>query len=389
MRQAINRQTIEEQLHRMEEEAAGEMLHYYEKSGKQKLEELIKRAAGRYVPPKDLIFWPTALIANSLTEWGLEDRFLPDVKMYFDRWIEAGMPIYFVDDVLAGVSLIDLYEKTGEEKYKKGADKLAEYLFGLERKEGDEKGLIPYRPSQKNGHIYADGVGMICPFLIKYGVKFGDVHGVELGMRHMKGMLDFGMDEKTRLPYHGFRCSDGIKYGIIGWGRAVGWILTGMAQCLVYLENYVGANDGQGFAECCERACEELNEAFWQLFCAIEPYQKQNGSFGWQLEALEGPEDSSATAMIAYGAALWLRGRQGMDSGLGNVPEQAGKMNAVQNLAARAAGYLSSCERDGKIFNCSAECQGFSEYPQFYGAYPWSLGPAIGVLRWYGMNLRE
>ena len=152
----LEEKIMKKRLQHMEEEAVNEMLHYHEKNGKQKIKDFIKRAAGRYVEPKDMIFWHTALIVNSLTEWGVEDRFLPDVKTYFDRWIGAGMPIYFVDDVLAGASLIDLYEKTGEEKYKQGADKLAEYLFALEKDEGDEKGGIPYRPSQKNGHIYAD-----------------------------------------------------------------------------------------------------------------------------------------------------------------------------------------------------------------------------------------
>lgn len=408
----MEKNIIEEQLCRMEEEAVREMLHYYEKRGKQKIKELIKRAAGRYVPPKDLIFWPTALIANSLTEWGLEDRFLPDVKNYFDRWIKAGMPIYFVDDVLAGVSLIDLYKKTKEDKYKKGADKLADYLFGLERKEGDEKGLIPYRPSQKNGHIYADGIGMICSFLIKYGVEFENIHGVELGLRHMGSMLDLGMDGKTGLPYHGFRYADGTKYGIIGWGRAVGWIFMSVARSLSCLESYLagymtdstkekteagetGEREESGeFLERCKKAYGELDKAFWELFHTIEPYQKQNGSFGWQLEAMEGPEDSSATAMIAYGVVMRLDG-QGMANGVGRAggagkQEVAGSLpeslEVVRNPAQRAAEYLLSCEKNGKIYQCSAECKGFSEYPQLYGAYPWSLGPGLGVLRWYGMN---
>lgn len=59
----------EEVLRRMEEEAIYEMLHYHEKTSKQKIKDTVKRAAGRYVAPKDLIFWPTAMIANCLTEW--------------------------------------------------------------------------------------------------------------------------------------------------------------------------------------------------------------------------------------------------------------------------------------------------------------------------------
>ena len=36
--------------------------------------------------------------------------------------------------------------------------------------------------------------------------------------------------------------------------------------------------------------------------------------------------------------------------------------------------------REGKIYDCSGECEGFSQYPQRYGAYPWSLGPGLRFL---------
>ncbi len=65
----MEKMITEEILRRMEEEAIYEMLHYHEKTGKQKIKDTVKRAAGRYVAPKDLIFWPTAMIANCLTEW--------------------------------------------------------------------------------------------------------------------------------------------------------------------------------------------------------------------------------------------------------------------------------------------------------------------------------
>ena len=124
-------------LRRMEKEAIQELLHYHEKSSKQKAKDLIKKAAGRYVPPEDLIFWPTGLLANALAEnldrWENKENVMDALRTYFDRWIAKGMPIYYVDDVLCGVALIILYEKTGEEKYRTGADKMAEYLFRLEQ----------------------------------------------------------------------------------------------------------------------------------------------------------------------------------------------------------------------------------------------------------------
>jgi hypothetical protein len=36
--------------------------------------------------------------------------------------------------------------------------------------------------------------------------------------------------------------------------------------------------------------------------------------------------------------------------------------------------------KDGRVYQCSGECLDFAQYPQKYGAYPWSLGPALEVL---------
>lgn len=382
MGKKMKQEVGEEMLRRMEREAVNEMLHYHERSGKQKLKDAVKKAAGRYVPPKDLIFWPTAVIANSFTEWGMADgrkEALPALEEYFGRWIDAGMPVFYVDDVLAGVSLVDLYKVTKAEKYKAGADKMAEYLFRLSEKEADGAGSIPYRPAQKNGYIFADGVGMTASFLIKYGTFFGNVRSVELGLLQLRNMCLFGLDEKTGLPYHGFRFESKEKYGIIGWGRAVGWLFMALARSCVCLEKYLdecgkeeqaesglpkteGKNSESGIlTEVCARGFEECSRAYGQLLEAVKPYQKKNGAFAWQLEALEGPEDSSATAMIAYGGLM-------------------GNGQGAKELVKHAAEYLTGCEKDGKIYHCLAECMGFAQYPQDYGAYPWSLGPALGVL---------
>lgn len=360
-------------LRRMENEAIHELLHCHEKSGKQKAKDLIKRIAGRYVPPEDLIFWPAGLLANALAE-NLDrrengskekEKVLDALRTYFDRWIAKDMPIYYVDDVLCGVALIILYENTGEEKYRAGADKMAEYLFRLEEKEADGQGSIPYRPAQKNKHVYADGIGMMCPFLARYGAAFGKPHAAKLALCQINNMLACGMDDKTGLPYHGFQYESLVKYGIIGWGRAVGWMLMGMAGTLCFLP------EGH------ER--EELGKSFRRLVQAAELYQKENGAFSWQLEASEGPEDSSAAAMIAYGVQKGMpyaleADKEKQNGGAGEEAECGRK------IVRRAAEYLAGCEKEGRIYRCSGECMGFSQYPQVYGAYPWSLGPAMDVL---------
>lgn len=351
-----------EQIKRMEEEAKKQLLHYQENGISQAIKNIIKKTAGRYVPPNDLIFWPTGLLANTLMEnygkWEDKEAVLTALTAYYDRWIDKGMPIFYMDDILCGTALIDLYKLTGREKYKAAADEMAEFLYHMEEREADQSGSLPYRPSQKNHFIFVDGIGMICPFLCKYGVEFGEERAIQMAVRQIRNMLSYGMDEKLMLPYHGYRYESKVKYGIIGWGRAVGWLLMGMSGTLRFLPA-----EGE--------SCEELREIFSKVVESIASYQKENGAFSWQLEAIEGPEDSSATAMIAQAVA------EGLKYGIlkGNT-----EIEKCGHLVGRAADYIESCEKDGKIFHCSGECMGFSEYPQVYGAYPWSLGPGLNLL---------
>lgn len=371
-----NQEKYGEIVKRMEREAVEELLHYHEKDWKQKIKNIVKKAAGRYVPPTDVIFWPTGLLANALAENlnACEDRdmLLQALRVYFDRWITKGMPLHYVDDVLCGTALLILYEETGEEKYGTGAERMADYLLKLASEEADGAGSIPYRAAQKNKHIYVDGIGMMCPFLCRYGVRFGNAETVDIALTQIENMLEYGMDEKTGLPYHGFQYENGVKYGIIGWGRAVGWLLTGMAGAIkalsdekaLQLENSDNRRD----------RIRKLTEAFWKITEKVIPFQKGNGAFSWQLEAVEGPDDSSAAGMIAAAAGEGLAYTLPED---GNAEVRT----ACEKMCAVAAEYLAECEQGGKVYMCSGECGGFSQYPQIYGAYPWSLGSGIKAMK--------
>ena len=67
--------------------------------------------------------------------------------------------------------------------------------------------------------------------LPNYGEIFDKQEYRELAVLQIVNFLSYGMDGKTGLPYHGYDMTDSCKYGIIGWGRAVGWLLRGMMGC--------------------------------------------------------------------------------------------------------------------------------------------------------------
>jgi rhamnogalacturonyl hydrolase YesR len=366
------------------ENACTELMAYGVPDRKMQLKRFVKKyMLGRKAAPKDMIFWPTGLLAEGLwhcrTELALQcgkgwkkESF--DVELaqgqvrqiesvleaYFDRWRKKGMPLYFLDDLVAGETFLEQYlsrsadkeqaswqQDTRTRQYREAVDKMASFAMEYAK---DETGSLLYRAKQRNGYVFADMLGLVCPFLYRYGMAFDRQECMELALKQIANFLAYGMDGESGLPYHGYDMAEGCKYGIIGWGRAVGWTLRGMSGC--FLSDY---------------GRERLRTPFVRLMDTVLAYQRSDGAFSWQLQALEGPLDTSVTGMIC--TAL----KEGIELKIlvGDNYRQA---------LGRGKDSLARSIHEGKVYDCSGECEGFAQYPQRYGAYPWALGLALMIL---------
>lgn len=343
---------------------------------------LQRRAAG-----EDMIFWPTGLLAAGLWHCrkelgtaaqraGAEASDLVDeaalaaagrmigmieesLTAYYVRWIKKGMPLAVLDDLLAGETLLSIYGeiekgasdfcgKLSGNRIRTALDKMASFAAEYPK---DAAGSFLYRPANGEKTVFVDSVGLTVPFLYRYGEMFDKQEYRELALQQIADFLSCGMDSATGLPYHGYDSTDGCKYGIIGWGRAVGWLLRGMAGCMK-------SDYGR----------EKVSAPYMALVERSLTYQRADGYFSWQLQALEGHVDTSATGMLC--AAV----KEGMELGV-----LAGeKYESALSVGKQA---LEKSVKEGRVYDCSGECEGFSCYPQRYGAYPWSLGPALAVLQ--------
>lgn len=348
------------------ENACKELLQYGVFDARARGKYLIKRfLLRRRVAGEDLIFWPTGLLAAGLMycrkELGKAEAAVIEQSLasYYERWFQKGMPLAVLDDLTAGETLLNLYEEIREgasdfggklsaDRMKTAIDKMASYAASYPK---DEAGSFYYRPANGEKTVFVDSIGLAVPFLYRYGEVFEKQEYRELALRQIENFLSRGMDGATGLPYHGYEEADGCKYGIIGWGRAVGWLLRGMAGCMT-------SDYGR----------EKVRAPYLALVETAMAYQRPDGYFSWQLQALDGPADTSATGMFC--AAV----QEGMEVGV-----LAGtKYESALSAGKRA---LEKSVRDGRVYDCSGECEGFSCYPQRYGAYPWSLGPALAVLQ--------
>ena len=359
------------QIQEMIKPAAAMLDTYPVVTTKQKIKQWIKTCVPGMTPEKaERYSWPQALLAMGLLqayEQTKDKTALSSVFSYLRRWKNSGYPIAHVDHVMNGSVALWTEEILTREKRedaeslealwicREGADICAGWIKAA-KKTAD--GILAYR-SQHPDWLFADTLGMLCPFACRYGVQKQDKELLNLGIRQLELFFQKGMDEKTGLPYHGYDEKTGMKYGIIGWGRACGWMLLGLSQSILWIsEQSAACPSSQSVAR---EGCNRLLLLQQQLLDSVFAWQRADGGFSWQLQAREGHRDTSAEGMIGYGA--WL------------AAETAAVQRSEQWSPAlsRLTAIMQTSIRDGRVTDCSGECKGFAEYP-------WGSGSALAFL---------
>lgn len=331
---------------------------------------LIRHLLGRYVPERDLMFWPAGMLLLGMSEYlalgeqrpgALDEDARRAVQASMDRhlaaWERDGGRLLQIDDVLAGAAFAARYEATGEEKYLAVCDRMYDFAKGSAE---DRTGAVIYRPGRAHNYILADGVGQLALFLSRYALVRPQKREEALmaAGRQLCAFRQYGFDRTTGLPFHGYEAlqdgSIGTK-GLVGWGRAVGWYLMGLSG---YLTAVCGRTVTDGRTEV--------------LLSLIESCRRADGMFAWHLAAREEsgqeiPVDTSATAMISYAESVLFPGGEGAALPAGTL--------------GRAAGALRSwTDPQGRVQQALAECIDFGNHPQDYGNYPWGQGAVLAFL---------
>lgn len=317
-------------------------------------QDRLKRIVRKYLLQRkgqeiDRYSWPNALLVIALQyryDATHETEILDDIKKYLTGWMSKDKLLTQLEHVLNGYCLLWLYEVEPQKEYEGFLHKIFEFLCQYPK---DRSGSLPYA-GDRNLDIYADGIGMICPFLYRYGKLFHNTQATEMACTQIMNYIQLGLDKKTGLPYHGYNVEENLKKGIIGWGRATGWLLMGMADMLEWMDEK-------------DAFFKKISEYLEHLIGAVLCYQRRDGQFPWQLEAEEGPPDTSATAMILY-----------------SVKKADKERKKYAKAIEKGENVLISLVRDGYLSGSSAECQGFGEYPQKYGKYPWGTGPLFALI---------
>lgn len=179
-----------------------------------------------------------------------------------------------------------------KQKIKPAMDSTAKTLFDL----AERYGTIPYNNSVPDVR-FVDTVGMICPFLFKYGLEYDCERAIETAKRQIVEYMDFGIHPEQKLPVHCFDVHSRAPLGIYGWGRGCGWLAIGLMDS--YLSLLTEKNSNVMNTNNLSKLKDYLMEQMISLAGALIRVQMDNGAWGRQVFVDEAGE-SSATAMIAW-----------------------------------------------------------------------------------------
>lgn len=371
----------------------------------QMIKDVGKKAIGRSVRTKDPMFWPSGMLMLGLVsaldliddeDKETADKIRRTIKDHIALWNNKyGGRILYIDDALAGYSLIRFNEKENDDTVAKVIRDIESYISDTPR---DRFNSIIYNPGRNSRNIFVDGIGQTVSFmaadvlstLSKAGDSFDNQTNSEVHYYNESGYLAiisdvytqlmnfyiYGRDDRSGLIYHGYSISDEFdqdkdqyvcdKKGILGWGRAIGWLFMGLNE-----------------AAAMEKKLSSLSKVAreWSVFDIIPWYlemvrvalhfQRQDGGWSWQIEGVEGHIDMSATGMIAYCLASGLR------RGLIDDENLADRVRASLNLAGEC---MCKNIQNGIVTNALSSCDDFAVHYQTYGNYPWGQGAVLAAL---------
>jgi len=173
--------------------------------------------------------WEQGVAAQAFLECGDTKMGLLLVREAIHRQVNGKPAITFeecdsVDPGANGIPILYAYELTGDERYKKAAEGLADWF--LNRAPKTDEGLLYHNPHMRKTLI--DGVYHIAPFLAKAGY-----HAEAL--KQIEGFRKIHYNEAARLYSQCWDDEKKVFEKAIFWGGAQGWVACALVRTLRYL----------------------------------------------------------------------------------------------------------------------------------------------------------
>lgn len=235
--------------------------------GKECCDALMKQYKPQLLPPEGSFFYIQGVFLSGMQNiYSLcnEEKYFDYVKAYVDSTIGENGEIYgfchelpipkvaektkraltMLDFKQPAILLYQLYDKTGEEKYRRAIEIISKSMHFWPVNQYGGYWHMMTQPFQ----MWMDGAYMAGPLSVMYAARFGDDILRERAINQIFIMNDFMKDKETGLYYHGWDDSVAIlgflpmpwadkETGLSSqvWGRAVGWYAVAILDMLDYI----------------------------------------------------------------------------------------------------------------------------------------------------------
>ena len=198
-----------------------------------------------------------------------KDRFYFDVvKKFVDHYVEPDGNIsgydleeYNIDHINGGKVLFELYNETGDARYKNAIELLMKQLKGHPR---TNEGNFWHKQIYPN-QVWLDGLYMAQPFYARHDIEFGGKQNISDIMQQFQNVYRLMRDKSTGLFYHGYDESREIFWanketGLSPhfWSRAMGWYAMALADTAEALME--SGNESKILGEHLHSLCDALNK---------------------------------------------------------------------------------------------------------------------------------
>ena len=239
-----------------------------------------------------------------------ERRYLEHIKAWVDLHVDEqgniNRPINALDYMLPGNLLLILYKETGQQKYKLAADKIR-HTFDTYPRTHDGGFWHADTPSRQ-WQLWADGVFMSLPFLVRYGQMFGDsTYANDEATKQLLIYASHLSDPSTGLLFHAYDESGAqawadpsTHHSHFFWCRAIGWFAMTLIEVLEVLpKNHPNR--------------PRLIALIQQLVKAFANFQDRKTGLWYQVvdkgDVADNWLETSSSSMYTY--AVWMAVRRG------------------------------------------------------------------------------
>jgi len=270
-------------------------------------------------------------------------------------WLGRGVARTNDDHVGAGRELIEIYRRTGDDRFLDAARSLAALNASFPKAPSGAR----YHRTDTPGwrwQIWVDCMDVDGPFLAELAHATGEDRYFDQAVEELLGYARALQDEETGLFIHGFERDCGRNGQL--WARGNGWALMGLVDTLALLPRSHGS-------------WRELHQRLVRLIEALAPLQHESGLWHTVVDAPQTYLESTLAAMTAY--ALHGAFERGVldASTFGQIEQKARSgMHAVTG-ADGALELVSDATPVGALAT-------YATRP--FGTFPWGQGPLLLAL---------